>query len=79
MWTVFGYLASVLVLIAFYMQSPLRLRIIALCSNLAFIGYAVGLHLIPVLMLHLALLPINAVRLRQILAAGDTPRIHEVT
>ena len=58
-----GYLASLLVLATFCTGGMVSLRILAIASNLAFIGYAwlAGIH--PVLLLHLLLLPINAWRL----------------
>jgi hypothetical protein len=61
-----GYLASVLVFLAFYMKTMIPLRIIAIASNCAFIvyGYLDALH--PVLILHLILLPLNGYRLYQI-------------
>ena len=68
MFDAFGYLASVLVFMAFYMRETVPLRVLALCSNVAFIAYAAGLHLTPVLLLHVALLPINTLRLRQAFA-----------
>jgi CRP/FNR family transcriptional regulator, cyclic AMP receptor protein len=55
-----GYLASVLVLVTFCMGTMLNLRAVAICSNLAFIGYGLGAQLYPVLALHLVLLPLNA-------------------
>jgi hypothetical protein len=45
----------------------LPLRSIALGSNLAFISYGALLHLYPVLVLHLVLLPLNAWRMADIL------------
>jgi CRP/FNR family transcriptional regulator, cyclic AMP receptor protein len=60
-----GYLASLLVLATFCMRGMLALRLLAIASNVAFIGYAAlaGIH--PVLMLHALLLPINVIRLLQ--------------
>jgi CRP/FNR family transcriptional regulator, cyclic AMP receptor protein len=60
-----GYLASGLVLATFCMQAMVPLRIMAICSNLAFIIYGYRAGLTPVLLLHLALLPTNLVRLLQ--------------
>jgi hypothetical protein len=60
-----GFLAAGLVFGTFYMKSMVPLRFLALCSNVAFIGYAAGLGLTPVLVLHAALLPVNAWRLWQ--------------
>ena len=61
-----GYLASTLVLAAFWMRDMVALRLAAIASNVAFIGYAAlaGLH--PVLVLHLLLLPMNGWRLLEI-------------
>ncbi len=62
-----GYLAAVLVFLTFYMKTMIPLRIVGICSNCAFIvyGYLGGLY--PVLILHLVLLPLNTVRLREML------------
>jgi len=60
-----GYLAGALVLVAFSLQSLVALRCVAIGSNLAFIAYAIGAHVLPVLVLHAGLLPINAWRLWQ--------------
>jgi CRP/FNR family transcriptional regulator, cyclic AMP receptor protein len=60
-----GYLASLLVLLTFLMKDMRPLRITAILSNIAFIAYA-GLNwLPPVLVLHVLLLPVNILRLRQ--------------
>jgi CRP/FNR family cyclic AMP-dependent transcriptional regulator len=61
-----GYLASVLVLCTFCARTMIPLRVIALGSNVAFLGYAGLLHLYPVLLLHAVLIPINAWRLTEI-------------
>lgn len=60
-----GYIASILVFLTFYMKTMVPLRIIGICSNFAFItyGYLDGLY--PVLILHLILLPLNVLRLRE--------------
>jgi hypothetical protein len=60
-----GFLAAGLVFGTFYMKAMVPLRLMALCSNVAFIAYAMGLGLKPVLALHAALLPVNAWRLWQ--------------
>jgi len=61
-----GYLASALVLCTFLTRTMMPLRIVALGSNVAFISYGALLHLYPVLVLHVILLPVNAWRLREI-------------
>jgi len=60
-----GYAAATCVFVTFYMKTMVPLRIASIVSNFLFIayGYAVGAH--PVLILHLILLPLNIVRLRQ--------------
>jgi hypothetical protein len=62
-----GYLASALVLAAFGMKDMVNLRIVAICSNFAFITYALLLSLPPILILHVILLPLNGWRLAQAL------------
>ena len=57
-----GYVASGLVFLTFCMKTLIPLRILAIASNVAFIAYAVGDGLIPVLVLHAALLPLNVIR-----------------
>jgi hypothetical protein len=72
-WDVIGYAASTLVLTAFGMKNIIPLRVVAMCSNLVFIIYGLGLELTPVWSLHAALLPMNAWRLVEALgpqAAG---------
>ena len=58
-----GFIASGLVLAAFGMKDMVNLRIVAICSNVAFIAYALLLDLPPVLVLHVVLLPLNGWRL----------------
>ena len=73
-----GYAASTLVLFTFVAKDMRVLRTIAIFSNLAFITYGTIEWLPPVLFLHLALLQLNIVRLREAVrarqAAGDLHR-----
>jgi len=62
-----GYSASNLVLLTFVTKDMRRLRTIAIFSNIAFIAYGALAWLPPVLCLHLALLPLNLVRLWQVM------------
>ena len=74
---VLGYAAAALVLATFSVRSIVPLRMVAIASNLLFIAYAASAHLLPVLVLHALLLPLNAWRLRQALrepAAKDASR-----
>ncbi len=60
---VVGYVACALVFLTFYMKNMAALRSIALLSNLAFVTYGGILHLLPILLLHVALIPVNICRL----------------
>jgi hypothetical protein len=75
-WDVIGYVASTLVLTAFGMKSIIPLRVIAMCSNLVFIIYGLGLGLTPVWSLHVALLPMNAWRLVEALGGVQAVGAH---
>ena len=68
------YLASILVFAAFFMKAIVPLRVIAIASNIAFIGYAIGASNIPILVLHIALLPLNVFRTAQHLKLVRTVR-----
>jgi CRP/FNR family cyclic AMP-dependent transcriptional regulator len=61
-----GYVASAFVFATFYVRTMVPLRILAIASNLMFITYAAMENLLPVLVLHSALLPVNAKRLFEI-------------
>jgi CRP/FNR family transcriptional regulator, cyclic AMP receptor protein len=61
-----GYLAAALVLAAFWMRSMSSLRYVAIASNLAFITYGYIGDLMPVLLLHILLLPVNVLRLAEL-------------
>jgi CRP/FNR family transcriptional regulator, cyclic AMP receptor protein len=91
MWIVVaGWLAALLVFSSFFMKTIVPLRIVAMFSNVAFIVYAsLGLaygvfgRVYPILVLHSLLLPLNALRLRQLKAlirvvheASDDEAIH---
>jgi len=63
---VLGYAASTAVLATFLMRSMLPLRLVAILSNVLFIIYGCVAHIPPVLLLHVALLPINVTRLMKL-------------
>jgi hypothetical protein len=65
-----GYTASMLVLFTFVAKDIRLLRTIAIFSNIAFITYGAIEWLPPVLFLHLVLLPLNIVRLREAVRAS---------
>ena len=60
-----GYAASLLVFSTFYMKTMIPLRSVAIASNVAFLTYGYFASLYPVFLLHLVLLPLNVLRLRQ--------------
>jgi hypothetical protein len=69
---VVGYAASGLTLATFAQRAMLPMRMLAIGANFCFIGYGALGSYMPVLILHLILLPINLVRLRTLLApSGD--------
>lgn len=73
-----GYLASVLVFITFYMKTMVALRCVAISSNVVFIAYAYYEGLLPILILHGLLLPMNLFRLSQIRRlVRDSARLRE--
>jgi hypothetical protein len=64
-WDLVGYAASGLVFAAFCMRAMVPLRILGICSNVAFLAYGMAQSLGPVCVLHAVLLPINGWRLWQ--------------
>jgi len=68
-----GYVASALVFATFYMNSMTMLRVLALTSNVTFIAYACLGGLFPILVLHIALLLLNAWRLLQSMRGDMRP------
>ncbi|MDU8945506.1 Crp/Fnr family transcriptional regulator [Ovoidimarina sediminis] len=57
-----GYLASILVFLTFCMKTLVPLRIAAISSNLAFLLYGFAADLMPIILLHGFLLPLNIFR-----------------
>ncbi len=72
-WDLVGFLASALVLAAFFARDMVPLRVLALCSNVAFLAYGLRLGLAPVWLLHALLLPVNCCRLVQAMGTGALP------
>lgn len=68
-----AWVAAVLVFLSFFMKTIVPLRTLGIVSNAVFIVYALmGIHfgifdkVLPILVLHIALLPLNVMRLRQV-------------
>lgn len=58
-----GYLAALMVGVTFCCRTMVMLRCNAIVSNVLFIAYATLMGLIPILVLHVALLAINIIHL----------------
>jgi hypothetical protein len=70
---VLGWAAALLTLLTFVCRDMRRLRLLALAANAAFIAYGALAQLLPVLALHLALVPVNLWRLNQTLRTMERP------
>ena len=66
-----GYGASGLVLTTFCFSNPIRLRLFALASNIAFIAYGCYGEVYPVMVLHIVLMPINVFHLARLLRTSE--------
>jgi hypothetical protein len=70
-----GWFAASLVFATFCARDMVPLRILAIASNVAFIGYGYLDHLWPIVVVHVAMLPMNAIRFRQArVAVGEVAR-----
>lgn len=69
---VLGWLAAGLMVATFGCREASVMRPLAVATNLAFIGYGVAASLVPVLTLHLLLLPINLWRWTEVLRAKES-------
>jgi CRP/FNR family transcriptional regulator, cyclic AMP receptor protein len=69
-----GYLASALVFATFCVKAMTPLRLIAIASNIAFIGYGYLGQMAPILLLHVGLLPLNVWRLCQTQRSNKSQR-----
>ena len=67
----FGYLGALLLLGTYSMKTMIPLRILGLCANCAFIVYGYFAPAYPQLLLHVCLLPLNGMRLYQMLPLVD--------
>jgi CRP/FNR family cyclic AMP-dependent transcriptional regulator len=65
--TLVGYLAAALLIATLSMRTMVPLRIIGICSNVAFITYGVMFGSYPTIVLHGILFPLNIYRLREML------------
>jgi CRP/FNR family cyclic AMP-dependent transcriptional regulator len=63
-----GYAAAILVLLTFSMRTMVHLRAVGIASNVFFVAYGYMSGAYPIMVLHCILLPLNSLRLYQILA-----------
>lgn len=64
-----GWGAAALVFSTFCARRMTLLRMLAIASNIGFMAYGYLDHLWPIVALHVAMLPLNVVRLREVLQA----------
>jgi hypothetical protein len=62
-----GYFAGFLVFITFYMKTMVPLRLLGIASNITFFSYGLIIHAYPIVILHILLLPLNILRLLQVI------------
>ncbi|HZD88958.1 MAG TPA: cyclic nucleotide-binding domain-containing protein [Pseudolabrys sp.] len=62
-----GYVGALTTLATYSMRRMIPLRIIGICANCLFIAYGLLAPVYPQLLLHAILLPLNALRLREML------------
>jgi CRP/FNR family transcriptional regulator, cyclic AMP receptor protein len=70
-----GYIAALLSIAASSRTTMIPLRIISISTNCFSIAYGVFAHVYPALILHIVLLPRNAVRLYQMLQLVDKVKL----
>ncbi|MEO9190972.1 MAG: cyclic nucleotide-binding domain-containing protein [Acetobacteraceae bacterium] len=72
-----GYLGAVFVVATYAMRTMIPLRSVGLASNAILLGYAVASHAIPDITLNAILLPLNTIRLVQMIRL--TRKVEEAT
>lgn len=72
-----GFCAATAVLASFCMTTIFALRIFAIVSNILFVFYGLLGHIYPVFFLHMALLPINLIKLHRLRNDHNLARQHE--
>lgn len=72
-----GYLAALITVATFYMKTMIPLRLVGIASNVVWIAYGALAGVYPPLVLHVVLLPLNALRLQQMITLVN--RVRTVT
>jgi CRP/FNR family cyclic AMP-dependent transcriptional regulator len=70
-----GYLAALITFATFYMKTMIPLRVAGIVSNIAWIVYGALAGVYPPLVLHVLLLPLNIVRLQQMVTLVNRVRM----
>lgn len=70
-----GYLAALITVATFYMKTMIPLRMVGIASNVTWIAYGALAGVYPPLVLHVLLLPLNAIRLRQMIKLVNRVRV----
>jgi CRP-like cAMP-binding protein len=70
-----GYLAALITIATFYMKTMIPLRVVGMASNVAWIAYGALAGVYPPLVLHVLLLPLNAIRLKQMITLVNHVRV----
>jgi len=79
---VVGWMAAGMTLLTYSQKTMMRLRITGIASNLLFITWSIAIGVVPTLILHACLLPLNLYRLAQILRMkreAEDARLGEVS
>ena len=63
---ILGYAGGVLVFSTFYLKTMIPLRLVAIASNVVYIAYSAMAGLLPILLLHVLLMPLNIWRLIEV-------------
>lgn len=70
---IIGLSAGFFTIAAFYCTRTVPLRMLAITANVLFLIYGASVGLVPVVILHVVLLPLNLLRLSQAVAGDRLP------
>ncbi len=70
-----GYLGALLTIGTYSMKTMIPLRVSGICANLVFITWGIAGNIYPSIFLHAVLLPLNAVRLYQMLQLTEKVKV----
>ena len=70
-----GYVAALITIATYAMKTMIPLRVLGMCANVCFIAYGLLAKVYPSLLIALVLLPLNAIRLRQMLQLTEKVKV----